>query len=131
MKNKVDDWAQKLVDESDYDTRLAITAWVIKNIVNHAEEGGSFRYLIYDRLGFDMDAYVPLYSAGGMTITNEFDISQMNAIRDRVIDKKINEMKDLVGLCDVPDCYKSAGCGWPSDAGYRHTCYEHMEKKDV
>lgn len=131
MSNTVEDWAQKLVDESDYDTRLAITAWVIKNIVDHAEDPGSFRHLIYDRLGFDMDAYMPLYASGGMTISNEFDIKQMDAIRDRVVEKKIVDMKDLVGLCDEPDCYRSASCGWPSDRGYRHTCYDHMEKKDV
>jgi len=131
MKNEVEEWAQKFVDESDYDTRLAITAWVMKNVVDHAEEGGSFRYLIYDRLGFDMDAYVPLYQAGGMTITNEFDIKNAGAIRERVRDKKISDMKDLVGLCDEPDCFKSASCGWPSDEGYRHTCRDHMEKRDV
>lgn len=43
-------------------------------IVDHAVEGGSFRCLIYDRLGFGPDAYVPLYSAGGMTISNELDL---------------------------------------------------------
>lgn len=64
-----------LVASCDYKTRLAVTAWVIENIVKHATEGGSFRYLIYERLGFDMDAYVPLYMAGGMTISNEFDLS--------------------------------------------------------
>lgn len=31
---------------------------------------GSFRRLIYERLGFDHSCYEPLYSAGGMTITN-------------------------------------------------------------
>ena len=52
--------------------RIEITAQVIKAIVDNAREGGSFRYLIYDRLGFGPEAYVPLYEAGGMTITNEF-----------------------------------------------------------
>ena len=66
----------KLVAECPYETRLAIVAWVFEQIVAHAREGGSFRYLIYDRLGFDLDAYVPLYLAGGMTISNEFDLSK-------------------------------------------------------
>lgn len=66
----------KLVEECPYETRLAVTAWVFDNLCKHAEEGGTFRYLIYDRLGFDSDAYVPLYMAGGMTISNEFDLSK-------------------------------------------------------
>lgn len=65
-----------LVDECPYETRLAVTAWVFENVVKHAQEGGTFRYLIYDRLGFGTDAYVPLYQAGGMTISNEFDLTK-------------------------------------------------------
>ena len=40
---------QELVDKCDYDTKLAITAWVMKHIVEHARGGGSYRYLIYTR----------------------------------------------------------------------------------
>lgn len=66
----------KLVEACPYETRLAVTAWVFKHIVKHAKEGGSFRYLIYDRLGFKQDAYAPLYMSGGMVISNEFDLSK-------------------------------------------------------
>lgn len=66
----------KLVEECPYETRLAVAAWVIKNLVDHAKDGGSFRYLIYTRLGFNNDAYVPLYMAGGMTISNEFNLDE-------------------------------------------------------
>jgi hypothetical protein len=48
---------------------------VFKHIVDHANDPGSFRVLIYDRLGFNPDAYVPLYIAGGMVISNEFDLT--------------------------------------------------------
>lgn len=72
----------KLVEACSYETRLAITAWVFENIVKHAQEGGTFRYLIYTRLGFDCDAYVPLYYAGGMTISNEFDLTQEEESRE-------------------------------------------------
>lgn len=64
-----------LVEACPYETRLAVAAWVFQAIVDHATEGGTFRYLIYHRLGFGPDAYVPLYQAGGMTISNEFDLS--------------------------------------------------------
>lgn len=73
-KNSSDKTLQDLVDECDVPTKLAVTAWVMKNIVDHATVGGTFRYLIYDRLGFGPEAYVPLYMAGGMTISNEFDL---------------------------------------------------------
>lgn len=36
----------------------------------HRQEGGSFRFLIYDRMGLPSGAYVPLYLAGGMDFSN-------------------------------------------------------------
>lgn len=44
--------------------------WVFRHIRDHLREGGSFRYLIYDRMGFGFDAYEPLCLAGGMAISN-------------------------------------------------------------
>lgn len=65
----------KLVADCPYETRLAVTAWVMEHICDHAKDGGSFRYLIYSRMGFGPDAYMPLYCAGGMEISNEFILS--------------------------------------------------------
>ena len=67
-----------LVENCPYETRLAVTAWVFKAICDHAKERGTFRYLIYDRLGFGHDAYMPLYLAGGMEISNEFSLTGPN-----------------------------------------------------
>ena len=120
----------ELVKKCDYDTRLAITAWVFKHIVNHAKEGGSYRYLIYDRLGFDHDAYVPLYEAGGLEISNEFDIDKMDRIKDIVREHKIDVLKEIVGMCDEHECYKEASCGTPTNEKYRWTCYEHRPEKE-
>jgi hypothetical protein len=78
IQNRMSDIAArypKLVEDCDYETKLAVAAWVFGHIVDHATEGGSFRYLIYDRLGFGPDAYIPLYNAGGMTISNEFELN--------------------------------------------------------
>ena len=72
----VEEHLAKVADECPYELKLAVTAWVFKKIVEHGKEPGSFRYLIYDRMGFDMDAYVPLYLAGGMVISNEFDLTE-------------------------------------------------------
>lgn len=117
----------KLVDDCPYETKLAVTAWVFRNIVDHAQEGGSFRFLIYGRLGFDTDAYVPLYEAGGMEISNEFDMSQKSAILDIVQSKKIEELKEPLNLCDEPGCFVEVSCGFPTDDGYRRTCFNHSK----
>jgi hypothetical protein len=65
-----------LVEACPYEMKLAVIAWAFRHICDHAEHGGTFRYLIYDRMGFGPDAYVPLYDAGGMDISNEFDLSK-------------------------------------------------------
>lgn len=46
------------------------TAWMIDKIAQCIQEGGSFRYLIYDLMGYGTEAYQPLYLAGGMYLTN-------------------------------------------------------------
>ena len=118
-----------LVENCDYDTKLAVTAWVFKNIVEHAKEGGSYRYLIYERLGFDLDAYVPLFEAGGMEISNEFDIDRINDIIDIVRKHKLDVLKSVLNMCDEPGCFDHAGCGFPTENGYRRTCYDHSDFK--
>jgi hypothetical protein len=65
------------IDDVDYETKLVVTEWVMKHIVEHAIEGGSYRYLIYDRLGFGLDAYEPLCNHG-LTISNEFSLKDYN-----------------------------------------------------
>ena len=114
----------EMADKCPYEMKLAVTRWVMKHIVDHAREGGSYRYLIYTRLGFGPEAYVPLCD-DGLTISNEFDISNMDAIKEKVREERIESLKPLLHLCDEPGCFKNAGCGWPSENGYRWTCGEH------
>lgn len=45
-------------------------AWIFSKIIENAQKEGSFRYLIYDTLGFDESNYLELYEAGGMAINN-------------------------------------------------------------
>jgi hypothetical protein len=118
---------QDLVDKCDYETKLAVTAWVFRNIVDHAKEGGSYRYLIYDRLGFEPDAYVPLFEAGGMEISNEFDFERIDDIIDIVKEHKLDVLKSVLNMCDEPGCFDHAGCGFPTENGYRRTCYAHSD----
>lgn len=45
------------------------TAWIFKQIRNHFEEGGSYRYLIYNRLGYDESDYQTFYENGGFALS--------------------------------------------------------------
>ena len=31
-------------------------------------------------------------------------------------------------MCDEPGCRQQAGCGWPSEEGYRRTCFQHWRR---
>lgn len=75
MSNEIkDDFGKmEIIDVEDiwnklsYEQRLAATAYIFKKITSGEQ---SFRHLIYDKLGFNTDAYVLLFGEGGMTITN-------------------------------------------------------------
>jgi len=70
--------AEEIWDKLTYDQKLAATAYIFEKICDHARHHGTFRYLIYNRLGFKEDACVPLFSAGGMHISNEFNLREDN-----------------------------------------------------
>jgi len=64
-------------DQLSYDQKLAATMFIFEKLNEHAEGEGSFRYLIYDRLGFGVDAYADLYNCGGLNISNYFKIPKV------------------------------------------------------
>ena len=35
---------------------------------------------------------------------------------------------EIYRRCDEPGCTREGTCGWPTDGGYRRTCYKHWEK---
>lgn len=121
-----DQYLAELVKNCDPDTRLAVTQWVMNAIVDHAREGGSYRYLIYDRLGFGPEAYVPLCSSG-LTISNDFDLNEKDRIIEAWRTGDQARLRAALGLCDVPDCFNRISCGWPSASGYRSTCHTHFD----
>ena len=114
----------KLAGECPTDVKIAVVRWAMRHIVEHARDGGSYRTLIYSRMGFGPEAYAPLCN-DGITISNEFDIQQMDKIKEIVKENKYDALKETIGLCDEPGCYKDSGCGWPSKDGYLMTCGEH------
>ena len=119
----------KLAETCDYDMKLAVTKWVFKHIAAHGAEGGSYRYLIYDRLNFGPDAYAPLCS-DGLFISNEFDAEALPNAREALASGNHEKLKEILSCCDEPGCYEVTSCGWPTeDGGYRRTCYKHMKDK--
>jgi hypothetical protein len=116
-----------LAEKCDNEVKIAVVRWAMKHIVDHAKEGGTYRYLIYDRMGFGPEAYAPLCS-DGITISNDFDINQMNDVKKMVKEHKIDVLKKTLFLCDETDCYNEITCGWTSDDGYRSTCGLHYIK---
>lgn len=125
---------EDLVERCDPETKLAVAAWTVSKIVEHGRNPGSFRHLIYGLMGFGPEAYVPIYYAGGMDITNEFDLNSRDNLKEVIRNEKIEntKLKKFAGLCDEPNCFESASCGSPTDSGYRWTCFEHsnFKKKD-
>ena len=121
----------EMAENCPHELKIAVTRWAMRHIVEHAKEGGSYRTLIYSRMGFGPEAYAPLCE-NGLTISNEFDIQQMDKIKEIVKENKYDALKEALHLCDEPGCYKDAGCGWPSKNGYRRTCGEHyrLHNKD-
>jgi hypothetical protein len=117
-----------LANSCDPEIKLAVTRWVMKHIVEHANYGGSYRYLIYERLGFGPEAYAPL-CADGLTISNEFDLNLKNSVVKAFKSGDEKRMKESLGLCDEPGCFNYISCGWPTDEGYRSTCGDHYEGK--
>jgi hypothetical protein len=64
-----------LVEACPPEMKLAVVAWAMKHIYEHAHEGGTYRYLIYKRLGFTEEAYIPLCTHG-LLISNEYDMTK-------------------------------------------------------
>ena len=123
----MENWIQEKVDATDMETKIALVAWVMKHIVDHARDGGSFRYLIYTRLGLDMSAYVPLCS-DGITISNEFDLNLKDDLVAALKGKDYRKMKDILGLCDQLDCWNSASVWTPQIDGVSALCHLHSRK---
>lgn len=126
---KADEQLDKLAAGCDPEVKLAVVKWAMKHIVEHAKQGGSYRYLIYERMGFGPEAYVPLCS-DGLTISNEFDLNLKDNIIEAYKSKDEKKLKETLGLCDEPDCFNYISCRWPSNDNYRQTCGKHYIRID-
>ena len=72
---KITELQNQIIEETwkqtDYDTKLYITAYVFKQLEKHMKEGGSYRNLIYNKLGFDTDSYMILQVNGVLDVHNK------------------------------------------------------------
>ena len=68
------DSCRKWVDEQwatlDDEQRIAATAFVLRCVRDSIPSPGSFRRLIYDRIGLGPDSYCDVYLNGGMDVSN-------------------------------------------------------------
>ena len=123
---EVDAELVKMADECDNELKIAVVKWAMKHIVDHAREGGSYRYLIYDRMGFGPEAYAPLCS-DGLTISNEFDLDVVPDARKALAEGDHEKLKKILSCCDEPGCYEQITSGYPAEGGYRQSCSKHYQ----
>ena len=79
-----------MAGQTEYTVEQA--AEILSHVHDNLTEGSSFRGFIYGRLGFDTDAYVPLYEAGVMEFTNACPVNVSPDVPPHV---------SHVGLCTV------------------------------
>lgn len=60
--------ADKAWNDTGEELKLLLTSYIFDRLLEHFNEGGTYRCLIYDRLGFDMSAYMMLMS--GLDLSN-------------------------------------------------------------
>jgi hypothetical protein len=138
MLNDPFDLSDEMKDLSEIQ-KIAVVQWAMKHIVDHANGGGSYRHLIYTRLGFSMEAYAPLCK-DGLTISNELSfetkeiaLSIVNAvIKDKegdldLVKTRVEELKKELFLCDAIGCTEETSSIWHTEAGSRQTCYKHYK----
>jgi hypothetical protein len=98
--------------------RAAVAADVISALLEHAKEGGTFRYLVYDRLGFSQESFTSLYLAGGANIAETFAIPDTGS--DEKEPRPLADLRVLAEAAELtphPTLQNVAGepLPWPSE----------------
>lgn len=68
---------------------------VLRAVMSHLQEGGSYRTFIYDRLGLPVSAYGPMMSAGGLDFSNLCPYPKPTSCEPRIIDLKIAKIEEV------------------------------------
>lgn len=98
--------------------RTAVAADVLSALLDNAKEGGTFRYLVYDRLKLSPEAYRALYLAGGATIVDTYAIPDTGD--DGAEPRPLADLRTLADAAELtphPTLKNVAGepLPWPSD----------------
>jgi hypothetical protein len=67
-RSDIEKRSKEVWDSLTYEQKVLATHHVFKALHEHLRESGTYRYLIYDRLGFGVDAYAILID--GLDISN-------------------------------------------------------------
>lgn len=94
-KTDIEKEMELLWNNMDNDNKLLLTKYIGRVIVEHATEGGTYRRLIYDRLGFGPEAYGFLIGEY-LTISNEFIIT--DELDEDQLTKKYEELCDKIPI---------------------------------
>lgn len=87
---------QTIVAQTPHETKLALCCWFFERCTEHAREGGgNFRKLIYERLGFGVEAYAPLYLAGGLDVSTHFRFTDASEA-DQIVREHIAQAADRI-----------------------------------
>lgn len=90
-REEAQDWIESIRPEPA--VPLDAAKAIFRAIAEHIHEPGTFRYLVYDRLGFGPRAYEPLYRAGGMKISNLCVDAEIDAKRIAILERELAEEK--------------------------------------
>jgi hypothetical protein len=104
--------------EQTEQVRTAVAADVLSALLANAKEGGTFRYLVYDRLKFSPEAYRALYLAGGATIVDTYAVPQTGS--DEAEPRQLSDLRLLAEAAELtphPSLKNLAGepLSWPSE----------------
>ena len=76
-------------------------AWVFRRLCEHLQDEGTFRALIYNRMGFKTSDYITLHEAGGMALSNAlFDARTLSGL--------LPHLRELIKRDDLPAEMKEA-----------------------
>jgi len=78
------------------------TAWVFAHLYDHLQDSGSFRYLIYNRMGYGIESYCPLYGAGGQSISNALIVEDDVKKALEIIDSQREQLRQLAKYVLTP-----------------------------
>ena len=83
-------------DETDPAPKLDLeqACLVVKKVFEHVKEGGSFRHLIYGRLGFGPEAYAPMMAAGALDLSNRCPFPETDKV-PTIVSVHITKVKSV------------------------------------